>query len=384
MEKMIIPYGRQTVLEEDIDAVVEVLKSDYLTQGPVIKEFEEKVADYHGSNYAVAFANGTAALHGAYFAAGIENGDEIVSTPITFAASTNAAVYLGAKPVFADISIDTYCIDVNLIKDKITNRTKVITPVSLAGYPVDLKSVRAIADECGCYVIHDAAHAIGSKRDNSFGMEYADMAILSFHPVKHVTTGEGGMVLTNNKELFERLKLFRVHGITKDGAKLERNDGPWYYEMQELGYNYRLSDINAALGLRQFSRIDSNIERRNYCAKCYNDAFECVEELITPPGFDFNDTGNIHSYHLYALRVADSKKRKSFYNHLHENGILAQIHYIPVTSQPYYRDTFGIKRDDYPKAEEYYKSEISIPMFHGISDLEIEYVIEVIKKYWRK
>ncbi len=383
-EKRIIPYGKQTVLEEDIEAVVQVLRSDYLTQGPKLTEFENLVASYHGAKYAVAFANGTAALHGAYYAAGIETGDEIISSPITFAASTNGAIYLGGKPVFADISLETNCIDLEAIRDKITEKTKVITPVSLAGYPVDLKAVRNIADECGCCIIHDAAHAIGSKRDGSFGMDYADMAILSFHPVKHVTTGEGGMVLTNNVSIYEKLKLFRTHGITKDKSCLERNDGPWYYEMQELGFNYRMSDINAALGIKQFERIETNIKRRNQVAKYYNEEFENISELITPPGFDFDDKANIHAYHLYTLRVADPENRRPFYDYLHENGILAQIHYIPVTAQPYYRDAFGIKREDFPRAEEYYSSELSIPMFHGISDEEVEYVVEVINNYWRR
>lgn len=384
MKKRIIPYGRQTVLDEDVNAVLQVLKSDYLTQGPKLKEFEEQIASYHKADYAVAFANGTAALHGAYYAAGINSGDEIISSPITFAASTNAAVYLGATPVFTDISLETNCIDINAIRDKVTDKTKVITPVSLAGYPVDLKAVRTIADESGCYIIHDAAHAIGSKRNNTFGMEYADMAILSFHPVKHITTGEGGMVLTNSEELYEKLILFRTHGITKDKNRLEANDGPWYYEMQELGYNYRMSDINAVLGIKQFERIDENLKRRNQIANYYNEAFADIDALITPPGFSPSDSSNLHSYHLYTLRVSNVADRRPLYDHLHENGVLAQIHYIPVTAQPYYRDTFGIRREDYPNAELYYNSELSIPMFHGMRDEDIEYVIEVVKKYWRK
>lgn len=221
-----IPYGKQTIIQEDIDAVVNVLKSDYLTTGPKLKEFEELVAAYHGARFAVAFSNGTAALHGAYYAAGTVPGDEIITSPITFAASANAAVYCGAKPVFADIDLATNCIDVNKIEEQITEKTRVITPVSLAGYPVDLKAIRAIADKHGCRIIHDAAHAIGSKRNGTFGMEYADMAILSFHPVKHIATGEGGMVLTNNKELYRKLLLFRTHGITKDPELLSENHGP--------------------------------------------------------------------------------------------------------------------------------------------------------------
>lgn len=384
--KKTIPYGRQQILQEDIDAVVDVLKSDYLTQGPKLKEFEKSVAEYHGAKYGVAFANGTAALHGAYYAAGISSGDEIITSPITFVASANGAVYFGAKPVFADISLETNCIDINSIEDAITNKTKVITPVSLAGYPVDLKSVKQIADKHGCYIIHDAAHAIGSKRNGTFGMEYADMAILSFHPVKHVTTGEGGMVLTNSKELYENLSAFRTHGITKDPDKLIDNHGPWYYEMQEMGYNYRMSDINAVLGIKQFERVKDNLRRRNEIAKAYDEAFCECENLIVPPNIGYGiidnpDTLNIHSYHLYTLRVSDPEDRLRMYTYLHEKGILAQIHYIPVHLQPYYRENFGYKKGDYPNAEKYYESEISLPMFHSMRAEDLEYVINTVKNY---
>ena len=381
MNKMIIPYGRQTILDEDIDAVVNVLKSDYLTQGPCIMEFEDKVAAYHGAKYAVSFANGTAALHAAYYATGISEGDEFITSPISFIATANGGLFLGAKPVFVDIDLETNCIDHEKIENKITEKTKVITPVSLAGYPVDLKSIRAIADRHNCMIIHDAAHAIGSKRDGTFGMEYADMAILSFHPVKHIATGEGGMVLTNSEVLNKRLRLFRTHGITKEMSDMTRFDGAWYYEMQDLGYNYRLSDISAALGISQFNRIDSNIRRRNEIAKQYDDAFEYIEELNAPPSFEYKECENIHSYHLYSLRIKNTTKRKVFFDYLRENGIQAQIHYIPITSQPYYIERFGTRTEDYPNANLYYDTEISIPMFHGMSDLQQEYVIDMIKKY---
>lgn len=381
MNKMIIPYGRQTILDEDIDAVVKVLKSDFLTQGPCITEFENNVAAYHGAKYAVAFANGTAALHAAYYAAEITDGNEFITSPITFVASANGGLFLGAKPVFADINLETYCIDVKEIEEKITPRTKVITPVSLAGYPVDLKSIKAVADKNNCTIIHDASHAIGSKREGTFGMEYADMAILSFHPVKHIATGEGGMVLTNSEKLNNRLRLFRTHGITKDKNEMSRIDGAWYYEMQDLGYNYRLSEISAALGISQFNRIEDNIRRRNEIARQYNDSFENNENLIVPPSFDFADNENIHSYHLYNLRVRNKDKRKLLFNYLRESGVLAQIHYIPVTTQPYYKEKYGTRTEDFPNADTYYNTEISIPMFHGMSNLQQEYVVDVINNF---
>lgn len=381
MKKMTIPYGRQTVTRDDIEAVVKVLESDYLTQGPLLDDFENMVAEYHGAKYGVAFANGTAALHAAYYASEIDDGDEIITSPITFVSSANGALFLGARPVFADIDMETYCINPDKIDDKITSKTKVITPVSLAGYPVDLAAIREVADRHNCIVIHDAAHAIGSKRNSTFGMEYADMAILSFHPVKHVTTGEGGMVLTNDKNFCERLKRFRTHGITKNINEMEKCDGPWYYEMQDLGYNYRLSEINIALGISQFSRIEQNLRRRNEIAQRYNDAFKNNDNLITPPGFSFDDHNNIHSYHLYPLRVKNDNSRRKLYDYLHENGVLAQIHYIPVTSQPYYVETFGTKTEEYPNAADYYNTELSIPMYHGMSDEEQEYVIDVINRF---
>ena len=381
-----IPYGKQSVTANDIDEVVAVLKSDFLTTGPKVRAFEEKVAKYHKAKYAVAFSNGTAALHAAYHAAGITDGDEIITSPITFAASANAAVYCGARPVLADIDLDTNCVDIGELECRMTEKTKVITPVSLAGYPVDLKAIRKIADRFHCRIIHDAAHAIGSRREGTFGMEYADLAILSFHPVKHITTGEGGMVLTNDQELYDRLLLFRTHGITKDPARMDRCDGPWYYEMQSLGFNYRLSDIHAALGISQFDRINENLKKRNRIAKAYQEAFSGKTGLILPPGVGFDvikddDAENIHAYHLYTLRVADADRRLDFYTYLHDNGILAQVHYIPLHLQPYYQRRFGFRRGDFPKAEAYYDSEVSIPMYHGMEESDLEYVIDKILSY---
>jgi dTDP-4-amino-4,6-dideoxygalactose transaminase len=321
----------------------------------------------------VAFSSGTAALHGAYYALGVSDGDEIITSPITFAATANAAVFLDAKPVFADIDLTTNCLNIADIEHRITSNTKVISPVSFAGYPIDLKSIREIADKHGLRVLHDAAHAIASRSRGTFGMEYADASILSFHPVKHVATGEGGMVLTNCKEIYDQLILFRSHGITKNEDLMTKNDGPWYYEMIDLGYNYRMTDIQAALGISQFKRIDSNIKQRNETAKRYDEAFMDIDGLIIPPNVGYgilsdHNAPNVHSRHLYTLRIADMKQRRAMYNHLHEAGILAQIHYIPLHTMPYYSKMFGYKQGDYPKAEEYYAGEISIPMYHEMSD----------------
>lgn len=384
-----IPYGRQYITDDDINAVIEVLKSDYLTQGPRITEFEKEIAEYHGAKYGVAFSNGTAALHGAYSSLGVSDGDEIITSPITFAATANAAIYCGAKPCFVDIDEDTNCIDVNKIEDAITEKTKVISPVAFGGYPVDLRSIHEITEKKGIKVLYDAAHAIASKRDGTFGMEYVDAAILSFHPVKHIATGEGGMVLTNDEDIYKKLLLFRSHGITKDPELLERNDGPWYYEMQSLGFNYRITDMQCALGISQFKRIASNIKRRNEIAKIYNDELSEVSGLIVPPnvGFEMLDSDDlkgardIHSYHLYTLQTKSSNKRKQLYENLHEKGILAQIHYIPVHMQPYYQRTYGYHKGDYPIAEAFYEREVSIPMFHSLQNDALEYIISEIKKF---
>jgi UDP-4-amino-4,6-dideoxy-N-acetyl-beta-L-altrosamine transaminase len=378
-----IPYGKQTIEQSDIDAVIDVLKSEFLTQGPNVPIFEQSIATYHGAKYGVAFANGTAALHGAYFAMGVGDGDEVVTSPNTFVATTNAALYCGARPAFVDIDPTTYCIDVTKIEDSINDNTKVIAPVAFGGYPVDLKAIREIADRTNCFVLYDAAHAIASKRDGSFGMEYVDMAMLSFHPVKHIATGEGGMILTNNPDYYEKLLLFRSHGITKNKNLLLENHGPWYYEMQCLGYNYRMTEMQAALGISQFKRIEENILSRNRAAKFYGSKLKECKGIELPPEIGFEVVGNslasnIHAYHLYPIIVSNPNLREPLYNYLHENNILAQIHYIPVHLQPYYRDKYGYESGDFPLSEAYYDREISIPMFHNISVEELQFVVDKI------
>lgn len=367
-----IPYGRQWIDEDDIQAVVDVLRGDLITQGPVVDAFERAVADYVGVKYAVAFSSGTAALHGAYFAAGVGPGDEIITSPLTFAATANAALYLGGRPVFADIDESTLCLDPEEASKKVTNRTKAVVPVSYAGYPSDIQSFRnAIPD---MLVIEDASHALGGDRDGKKVGKDADMTVFSFHPVKHITTGEGGMVVTDNGEFADRMRLFRSHGITKDPEKMFIKDqGPWYYEMQELGYNYRLTDIQCALGISQLKKLDAGIARRREIAARYKKAFEGLDWIQTPP----KHLG--HAYHLYPIRVGASIRR-GFFEHLRSRGVGVQVHYIPVHMQPYFRDRFGYSDGSFLVAERACASEISLPVFVGV-DKWLEKIIEIISDF---
>ena len=376
-----IPYGRQWIDDEDIKEVEKVLKSNYITQGPKVKEFEESVCDYTGARYAVAFNSGTSALHGAMFAAGVKEGTEVITSPITFVATSNAVMYLGGIPRFVDIDPTTYCIDIEKIEEKITAKTKVIAPVDYAGYPVNMKQIREIADKYDLMIVEDAAHALGAKRYGKKMGEEADLTVLSFHPVKHITTGEGGMVLTNDEELYHKLRLFRTHGITKDERFLEKKDvGPWYYEMQMLGFNYRLTDIQCALGISQMKKLERFIKRRNEIALRYDEAFSGHEDIVIPPKPDYPDSR--HAYHLYPVRIKGKNRRKIF-EALRKKGIWVQVHYIPVPAQPYYRKKFGYENGAFPDAEKFYEEEISIPMYPKILDEQIEYVINSLKEVLR-
>lgn len=391
-----ISYGKQYIDEEDIKAVIETLQSDYMTQGPKIKEFEDKVAQYHGCKYAVAFCNGTAALHGAYYAVGLKEGDEFITSPITFAASGNGALYLGGIPKFVDIDKDTYNMDITKLKDNINEKTRVITPVSLAGYPVDLKAIREIINETGkdIKIIHDAAHAIGAKREGRNIVKYADVTILSFHPVKHVTTGEGGMVLTDSEEYYKKLCLFRTHGITRNPDELIENHGAWYYEMQDLGYNYRITDMQCALGITQMDKLDNSLYRRNQIAKYYEEELKDIEWLKLPLGYFskewLNDKKydglkekpeNLNSYHLFPVLLKNSEERKKFFDYMRENNIFVQVHYIPLHTMPYYKEKYGFKKGDFPIAEDYYSREVSLPMYPTLSREELEYVVKIVKEF---
>lgn len=374
---MFIPYGRQSINEQDIEAVVNVLKSDYLTTGPKIAEFERKVADYTGAKYAVAIANGTAALHAACYAARIGDGDEVITTPITFAASSNCVLYCGGTPVFADINPETYNISPEDIERKITPKTKAIIAVHFTGQPCEMEQIHAIAHKYNLTVIEDGAHALGAEYQEKRVGTLSDMTTFSFHPVKHITTGEGGMILTDNPELYQRLKLFRTHGITREEELLTKNDRPWYYEQLDLGYNYRITDIQCALGVSQMDRLPEFLEKRKQIAKRYNEAFAANEQIQLP----YQKEGCDNAWHLYVIRIKNGK-RKEVFEKLRAAGIGVNVHYIPVYQHPYYR-THGYAEVTCPNAEEYYKECISLPMYPDLKEEEQEYVIKKVLEYVR-
>lgn len=368
-----IPYGRQWIEEDDIQAVIEVLKSDYLTTGPKVQEFEKTVAEYVGAKYAVAVSNGTAALHAACFAAGIKSGDEVITTSITFAASSNCVLYCGGKPVFADIEADTYNIDPNDMIRKITNKTKAIIPVHFAGQPCNMDRINEIAKQYNLLVIEDAAHALGADYKGKKIGSISDMTIFSFHPVKHITTGEGGMITTNDKDLYDKLILFRTHGITRDSEFMTHNEGAWYYEQLDLGFNYRITDIQCALGISQMKKLDKFVTRRKEIANKYNQAFKNVQNIILP-----KQSNNCNSsWHLYVIQILN-KDRKQVFDKLKQLGIGVNVHYIPVYKHPYYQNN-GYNKIACANAENYYKHTISIPIFPKMTDEEVDYVINEIK-----
>lgn len=376
-----IPYGRQHITDEDIIAVVSSLQSDFLTQGPTIEAFESKFAEYIGCKYAVAVSNGTAALHLSALALGVNKTSKVITSPITFAASANCILYCGGKIVFADILEESAILDINKVRDLLTNSPKGtyhgIIPVDFAGSPIDMESFRQLADEFDCWLLEDSCHAPGgyfidskNVRQNCGNSHYADLAIFSFHPVKHIACGEGGMITTNNEELYEKLLTLRTHGITKDSSRFKSKtptDGGWYYEMQELGYNYRLPDLNAALGISQLSRANEGIKRRREIAKQYDEAFKNtqIKTFNNPEG---------HAYHLYIIKI---KNRLDLYNHLKENGIFAQVHYIPVHTLPYYKN-LGWKNGDFPISESYYEMCLSLPMYPSLTEVQQKFVINTI------
>ena len=377
----VIPYGRQCITDEDVQAVVETLLSDYLTQGPKITEFEHAFARYVGAKYAVAVNNATAGLHLAASSLGVKPGDKVIVTPMTFAASANCVRYCGGEVVFCDIDKDTYLMDVvklrQLLVENPKGTFKGIIPVDFAGYPQNLEELKEIADEYGLWILEDACHAPGGyfvdrsgERQYCGNGRFANAGVFSFHPVKHIATGEGGMVTTNDEELYKKLCLYRTHGITKDPTSLHENHGGWYYEMQQLGFNYRMTDFQAALGISQLSRADAGLARRQEIANRYDEAFQDIQGIKIP-----YRAGNVyHAFHLYVIQVED---RLGLYNYLRANKILAQVHYVPVHLQPYYRE-LGNKSGDCPVAEEYYKHCLSLPMYPTLTDEEQQYVIDSV------
>ena len=381
-----IPYGRQSITPEDIEAVSKVLTSEFLTQGPAIAEFEKSFAEYIGCKYAVAVSNGTAALHLSALALGVKHGTKVITSPITFAASANCVLYAGGEIFFSDIDPITYTLDIQKVRKLLEAYPKGtfsgIIPVDLAGYPVNMEAFRKLADEFGLWILEDACHAPGgwfidSKKEKQFcgnGM-YCDTAIFSFHPVKHIATGEGGMVTTNRKDLYEKLILLRTHGITKNPDLLHENHGGWYYEMQDLGFNYRLTDMQAALGSSQLKRASEGLKRRLEIADRYNKEFENVESIVTLHHSDNNNTS--HAYHLYIIQI---KNRLGLYNFLRQHNIFAQVHYIPVHTLPFYKN-LGWEKGDFPEAEKYYEHCLSLPMFPTLTNEEQDFVIEKVKQF---
>jgi len=378
MNEEFIPYGSQWIDEHDIEAVTETLKSDYLTTGPKIKEFEDKFAYYVDAKYAVAIANGTAALHAATYAAGIKEGDEVITTPITFAATANSVLYQKATPVFADIDPETYNIDPESIKEKITEKTKAIIPVHYTGQPCDMERIKEIANENNLIIIEDGAHAVGATYKKQKIGSIGDMTTFSFHPVKNMTTGEGGMITTDSKELYDKLMKFRTHGITKnDSEYLNSSDGLWYHEQHELGYNYRITDIQATLGITQLEKLDEFLVRRREIVNKYNQEFKDIEGLIIPEQLENTNS----AWHIYVLQLELEKltaDRKEIFEALREKNLGVNVHYIPVYFHPYYQ-SLGYDKGICPKAESLYERIITIPLYPKMTDQQVDEVIKRIK-----
>jgi UDP-4-amino-4,6-dideoxy-N-acetyl-beta-L-altrosamine transaminase len=388
----VIPYGHQYIDAEEIDAVVKILKGDWLTQGPVISQFEEAVAAYCGARYAIAISNGTAALHVATMAIGLGNGDEGITSPNTFLASANCLAFCRATPRFADIDPITYCIDSDEIKKSINPRTRVIIPVHFSGHPCDMEAIWEIAQKKNLLVIEDAAHAVGTSWEDRRGVwhkvgscSHSHLTTFSFHSVKTITTGEGGMILTNDEGLADKCRLLRNHGITKNPSTFKRNQSsifnfqsppPWYYEMHELGYNYRITDIQCALGLVQMERLDQFVTRRREIWTHYNNALEGIEGFQTP----VEREGAQSAWHLYA---AQADERDQLLRFLHDNGVGAHAMYIPVHLQPYYQEHFNYQVGDFPYSEAYFRKSIILPLYPSLTEVQAEYITNQVKKYYQ-
>ncbi len=380
-----IPYGKQYIDEDDIAAVVEALRTPYITTGPRVEAFERKLCELTGAKYAVAISNGTAALHAACYALGIQEGDEVIVSPITFAASANCVLYCGGTPVFADIREDTWNIDPDKIEEKITPRTKAIVAVDFTGQAVECDKIKKICEKYSLKFIEDAAHSLGTKYDGVPVGNIADLTTFSFHPVKTITTGEGGAIMTNDPVYYERMKLFRAHCITRDPAVMSQNLYNGFYEMIDLGYNYRLTDIQAALGISQLCKLDAFSKRRKEIVAKYNEAFSDMPEIIVQKEIPESDT----TRHLYIIRLNFDRltcDRGEFYAALNAEKIGLQVHYMPVYSLPYYQK-LGYKMGQCPKAEALFDSIITLPLFYTMSDEDVESVIAGVRKvaaYYKK
>jgi len=371
-----IPYGRQWIDDGDIEEVVKVLRGEFITQGKTVEKFERALAEYCGAKYCVVFNSGTSALIGAYFAIGLTERDNFITSPITFVATANAGRVWGAEVRFGDVENDTGNLNPEGLEDLIDEKTKLIVPVHYAGHPVDLEGFRKLADKHNLFLIEDACHALGARyKDSKIGSAYySDAVIFSFHPVKHITTGEGGAVLTNDTTIYKRLKLVRNHGITKDVKDfLNPPDGGWYYEQHFLGFNFRLTDFQSALGLSQLKKLDFFVKRRREIASAYNELFKDNPYFDLPPERNYA----FHSYHLYPIRLKDPYKhlKREIFSKLREAGLGVQVHYIPVYRQPYYRN-LGYRNFTLPNAEDFYRREISLPIFPAMDDRTVREVAE--------
>jgi len=380
-----ISYGKQSIDQSDINAVIDVLNSDWMTQGPAVETFENDLNNYFGAKHACAVSNGTTALHTAGLALGWQNGDIVITSPITFLASANCIIYTAATPDFVDIDPVSYTIDPNLVEEKVKahqsigKKVKAIIGVDYAGHPCDWNALRNIADKYDLQLVNDNCHALGATYfdDKQYAIKYADVVTQSYHPVKHITTGEGGAVLTNNPEIDEKVRRLRTHGMTKDPNQLIKNDGPWYYEMHDLGFNYRITDFQCALGSSQLKKLDQFVIKRRNIAQKYNESFLNNDNLKKPEAHKSVD----HAYHLYPLQIDFEKlplTKVEFFEKMKELGINLQVHYIPIHLQPFYKKNYGFEIGDFPVSESFYRCELSLPIYPGLSKESVDLVINKI------